>query len=41
MDANKGQGEMKLQLVLMGGGRNRVVGGPEYVLMMVIAVEGV
>lgn len=40
MGANKGQGEMKAQLVLMGGGGDRVVRGPEHVLMMVIAVEG-
>lgn len=40
MGANRGQGEVKVQLVLMGGGRGRAVGGPECVLMMGRAVEG-
>lgn len=40
MGANRGQGEVKVQLVLMGGGRGRAAGGPECVLMMVRAVEG-
>lgn len=38
--ANRGQGEVKVQLVLMGGIRGRAVGEPECVLMMVRAVEG-
>lgn len=28
--ANRGQGEVKVQLALMGGGGDRVVRGPEY-----------
>lgn len=40
MRAKRGQGEVKVQLVLMGGGGGRIVGGPDYVLMIVIAVEG-
>lgn len=31
MCANRGQGEVNVQLVLMGGGGHRVVGGPECV----------
>lgn len=40
MCANRGHGEVKVQLVLMRGGGDRVVGGPEYMLMMILAVEG-
>lgn len=40
MWVKRGQGEVKGQLVLMGGGGGRIVGGQDCVLMIVVAVEG-